>query len=315
VSASLLFALWASVAQAAVVDRVAAVVDNEVVTLSEVYQLGRAFIEERVRNADNAAEERRLAELEVLDSIIRRRLITQHLQQISMDVTDEHVEGAIDDVARRHGVERQALRAEVERSGVTWGAYREEIREALRDQSFGQMIRGRVVENEDQIRDAYRRMQDGADNPLVVDLGAIFLSNAAFKTPAAAQEKANEIRALLDAGQSFAALSAKFDQGPYGAEGGTMGTYRQGDLVDELEGPVFAMKVGEVTEPIATDQGVFLLELRKREKEPLRPYEEIRDEIAQRIYQGQIEQEKDTWYQQQRRKSAVEIRLEEPKAQ
>ncbi len=314
-SASLLFALWTSLAQAAVVDRVAAVVDNEVVTLSEVYQLGRTFIEERVRTAENSSVERRAAELEVLDSIIRRRLITQYLLQVSMDVTDEHVERAIDDVARRHGVERQALRAEVERSGVTWGAYREEIREALRDQSFGQLIRGRVVENEDQIRDAYRRMQDGADNPMVVDLGAIFLSNAAFKDAASALAKATEIRALLDGGESFAALSAKFDQGPYGANGGAMGTYREGELVDELDKPVFAMNIGEITQPIATDQGVFLLELRKRDKEPLRPYEEVREDIAQRIYQGQIEQEKDTWYQQQRRKSAVEIRLEEPQAQ
>jgi peptidyl-prolyl cis-trans isomerase SurA len=315
VTGFLLLGLVASVARAEIVDRVAAVVDEQVVTLSEVYQLGRAFIDERTRAVDAGPTERRAAELEVLDSIIRRRLVSQYLEELQMDVTDDDIERAIDEVSRRHGVERDALRAEVERSGVTWGAYRDEIREALRDQAFGQMIRGRVVENEDQIRDAYRRMQDGAELPMVVDLGAIFLPHAAFESRAASLAQATAIRARFVAGEPFAALSAEFDQGPYGANGGAMGTYRDGELVGELNGPAFSVAVGTVSDPLTTDQGVFLLEIRKRDKEPLRPYEEVRDEIAARIYQGQIDREKDAWYQQQRRKAAVEVRLEEPKAQ
>jgi len=292
---------------------VAAVVDDEVVSLSEVYQLGRTFIEERTRAESGTASARRAAELEVLDSIIRRRLITQYLQSLQVDVTDTDVERAIDDVARRHGVERDALRTEVERSGVTWGGYRDEIREALRDQAFGQVIRGRVVENEDQIRDAYRRMQTEAELPLVVDLGAIFLSYGVTDETSAVLAQAAAIRQRVADGESFADLSAAFDQGPYGANGGTMGVYRQGELVELLDGPAFSTAVGEVSAPIPTDQGVFLLEVRKREQDALRPYEEVREEIAARIYQGQIEREKDAWYQQQRRQTAVEIRLEEPK--
>ena len=307
---SLLLALMGTVT-AAVVDRVAAVVDDEVITLSEVYELGRTFIDERTSQGEGTAAQRRAAELEVLDSIIRRRMITQYLQQIEMDVNDEHIERAIDDVARRHGVERTDLRAEVERSGVTWGTYREEIRASLREQSFGQMIRSRVVENEDQIRDAYGRMQAGADLPLVVELGAIYLAYAAVEAKEAALQKAEMIRGRVTSGESFGALSAEFDNGPYGAKDGDMGSYSEGELVDVLNGPAFSVEVGAVSAPITTEQGVFLLEIRSREKQPLRPYEEVRDEIAARIYEGQIEREKDTWYQQRRRTASVEIHLEE----
>jgi hypothetical protein len=93
------------------------------------------------------------------------------------------------------------------------------------------------------------------------------------------------------------------------------GRIRSSGRVGELDGPAFSVAVGTVSDPLTTDQGVFLLEIRKRDKEPLRPYEDVRDEIAGRIYQGQIDREKDAWYQQQRRKAAVEVRLEEPKAQ
>jgi parvulin-like peptidyl-prolyl isomerase len=77
-----------------------------------------------------------------------------------------------------------------------------------------------------------------------------------------------------------------------------------------LNGPAFATAEGALSEPIATGQGVFLLEVRKREKVPLRSYEETRDELAVQVNQGRIEREKDVWYQQARREAAVEIKLE-----
>jgi parvulin-like peptidyl-prolyl isomerase len=89
-----------------------------------------------------------------------------------------------------------------------------------------------------------------------------------------------------------------------------MGTYKQGELLEILDTPAFATEVGQVTEPIVTGQGVFLLEVRSRKAAPLRKYEEVRNEIAARIYEGQIVREKDAWYQQARRAAAVEIKLE-----
>ena len=67
--------------------------------------------------------------------------------------------------------------------------------------------------------------------------------------------------------------------------------------------------------PVVTAQGIFLLEVRKREQVPVRPYEEVRDQIASKVFEGRIEREKDAWYQQARREAAVVIKLEEPKTQ
>ncbi len=303
-----------SPARAAVVDRIAAVVNDEVVTLSEVYDLGREFIAQRTKATPGDAKVRRAAELEVLDSIVRRRLVAQEMKRLQLEVTPVEVDRAIDDVARRHGLDRTKLQAEVERSGVTWGKYREEIQDALRDQKFTQaIIRPRIAENEDAIRDAFRRMSEGADAPQVVELGAIFLgfppgANAAAKKAVVAKAKA--ARARVVKGESFKVVSAAVDQGPYGANGGSMGTYKQGELVDILDKPAFAVPIGQVSEPILTEQGVFLLQVRSRKKAQLRKYEDVRDEIAAKVYQGHIAREKDTWYQQARRAAAVEIKLE-----
>jgi parvulin-like peptidyl-prolyl isomerase len=94
-----------------------------------------------------------------------------------------------------------------------------------------------------------------------------------------------------------------------------MGAFVDGELVDELNAPAFAAAEGDMTDPIVTAQGVFLLEVRKREKVPVRPYEEVRDEIAAKVFEGRIVREKDAWYQQARREAAVVIKIEAPDAQ
>ncbi len=304
-------------ASAAPVDRIAAVVNDEVVTLSEVYELGREFIETRSQGADLA--ERRSAELEVLDSLIRRRLVEQAVEELQIDATNEDVDRAIGDIARRNGVDTESLRKEIERSGVSWQGYRDEIQEVIREQKFTQMlIRPRIVENEDEIRSAYQQMLAGSDQPVRAELGAIFIAypadaTAAAKAAVVARSKAARSRILK--GESFASVSADVDEGPYGANGGVLGTFVEGELVADLNGPAFAVEAGETTEPVSTAQGVFLLHVFKREKVPVRAYEEVRDEIAAKVFEGRIEREKDAWYQQARREAAVVIKLETTDAQ
>ena len=69
----------------------------------------------------------RAAELEVLNTLIQRTLVAQELQSLGMDVTEEEVEGAMNDIAESNGIARSELRSEVESSGLEWDAYIGEI--------------------------------------------------------------------------------------------------------------------------------------------------------------------------------------------
>ena len=85
-------------AAAATIDRVAAVVDNDVLTLSEVYELGGDYIEQASASSGGDPKVRRELELEVLDTLILRRLISQEMVRLGMDVTEEELERSIDDI-------------------------------------------------------------------------------------------------------------------------------------------------------------------------------------------------------------------------
>ena len=299
----------AAPARAAVVDRVAAVVNDDIITLSEVYELGSTYIEEKAGQG-----QRRAAELEVLDTLIQRRLISQEIERLGIDVTDVDVDRAIDDIARRNNLDRDSLRTEVEKSGMSWTQYRAELRESLRQQQFTSYItQTRISVNEDELKDAWRRSV--AEQPQVqeVALGAFVLLFPAGIDPAGHQAIIDQAQADADrvrAGEDFATVAAQVDQGSFGAQGGHMGTYKQGELVGALDAPAFSTPVGEPSAPVVTDRGVFVLFPFTRRDIPPPGFDEMRPELEQKVYADRIDDEVEQWTQQARHQAAISVKLE-----
>jgi len=295
---------------AEVTDRIAAVVNDEVITLSDVYDLGGDFIEEQV---SVQPQTRREIELEVLDALILRSLIGQEIERLGLTVTEVELDRTIDDIAGRNGLERDSLRAEVERGGMPWENYLEELRENLRQMKFSQaVIRPRIAVNEDELKDAYLRMTHSMDLPKQAELGAIFLAldpAGDEQAQLALMESAQAARQRVMDGEDFGAVSAELDQGPYGVRNGVMGVHSQGELVAALDGPAFSTPVGEISEPIVTAQGIFLLYIFDRRSADIAPFDEVRDQLLDQVYADRIEDETDLWFEQARRRAALSIKL------
>ena len=326
--------LLAATASAAILDRVAAVINGDVVTLSEVYELGNDFIESRA----SSPAARRDAELEVLESLILSRLISQEIERLSLDVSEVELDRTIDDIAGRNGLTREQLKREVERSGLPWSEYRAELKDDLRQIRFNQaIIQPRITVNDDELKDAYRRLLASVERPEIVELGAIFMAPPPSPPPGfdvnslppedretareqlalleqdhkAFQAKVAELQGRLAAGEDFATLAAAYDQGPDGEQGGRMGVYRQGELLAALNEPAFRLAVGASSGPVQTDQGVFILHVFDRYPEEPPPFEDVREQLMEQVYSDRIDEETDLWFQQTRRRSSVLIKLED----
>ncbi|MFZ5477791.1 MAG: peptidylprolyl isomerase [Myxococcota bacterium] len=299
-------------ASGVVIDRVAAVVNDEVVTLGEVYDFGGAYVAEEVARAGEGV--RGQAEREVLERLVERRLVAQEMQKLKLELTDQDLERSIDDIARRNGMDRDGLRVEVERSGMGWDQYRAELRENLRDMKFAQAIlRPRITITDDELRDAYLRAT--ADSPTVSHVLAIFLAypkGADEAAKAAVRETATRIRGEAVAGADFAALARAHDQGPFGAQNGEMGTFGKGELVGDLDAAVQNTAVGDVSAPVEVGQGVFLLKVVERSSRG-GDFEAMREELADQVFATRLEDEKERWFQQARRQAAVKVLLPETK--
>jgi peptidyl-prolyl cis-trans isomerase SurA len=296
------------------VDRVAAVVEGEVITLTEVYDLGADYIEGRAAALES---ERRVAELEVLDELVERALVDQEVERLGLGVTQEELDRAIDDVARQNGIDRKRLQGEVERSGMDWAIYRDELEQQLKFMKFHQtVILPRINVRDDELKAIYkRRFVDGASDGQR-QLQAIFLRWEADAPPEvriAAVQKAADLKGRLDAGEDWLTVAADAPESPYAALDTEFGNFLEGELLPELDAAAFSIEVGQVTDPVAASGGVFLIRVAAVLPPEIPPFEEVKDQLAFEIQEVKGEEELAMWATMARRRSSVEIRLASPR--
>ena len=293
-------------AQAAAYDRIAAVVNDEIITLSEVYDVGGEFINSSIEQQGGDPIARRAAELEVLDSLVLRKLIAQELTRLGYDVTEAEIDSAIDGQAQSNGMSRDQLRIEVERAGMGWSDYRAEARESLRQQKFtGYVIMPRIQVSDDELKDAYRRLIASTDLPEVTEVGAIFLP-----WPEGADDAIKAGVMAKATGEDFAAVAASVDEGPFGAAGGKMGAFRDGELTPALDAIVSKLEPRQVSDAVELPQGCFVLYVFDRHASDVQPFEAVRDQMYNQVSGARVQDEIQQWYEQQRRKAAISVKLE-----
>src|SRR5688572_15651029 len=105
--------------QRQLVDRVVAVVNDDVITLSDVHRAAQPFLEH------NQTEEKKQALYkDVLDQLIGEQLIAQQVTEAKLDVTEEEVDRAMKDIMRQHNIDEGQLRSAVESRGMSMGQYK-----------------------------------------------------------------------------------------------------------------------------------------------------------------------------------------------
>lgn len=326
--------LWVS--QAAVTDRIAAIVNDDVITLSEVYELGSEYISEAALTPDA----RREAEVSVLDSLILRSLVTQELMRLGFDVTEDELTGAIDEVAANNGLSLEQLRQEIENSGLTWPLYQAQLKESLRQMKFNQTIlQPRIQVEEDGLIDLYQRKIRAMDSVMEAEIGVILLKGPPGFRDAKAVAKDNKIsleeaQAMIDeakathlnsqsqkraaiqeqlaAGARFEDIAAAFDEGGFNKNEGRMGVFPEGQLRADLDGAAFSTPIQSLSEPVETDQGIFLIYVFDRRPQAAPSFEELRNSLLDEYYETRFERETEVWFTQAKRRAHIEVMLEAP---
>ncbi len=287
-------------------DRVVAVVNEDVVLLSELYTFD-TYIEEMAAAGPDPVAARAQAERDVVERILQQRLVQQEVERLQLEVTEQEIDRNIDDIAQRNGLDRDSLRVEVEKE-LTWAAYREELAKGLQEMKFAQsVLRPRINITEDELRDAFIRMTQGS--PQVAHVMAIFLS-----WPVGGDEAAKDVvraKAAVVAAEAvadFGAAATKYDEGPFGAQAGEMGKFKPGDLVGALDEAVATTATGAISAPVETPQGVFLLKVADRSAGEA-DFESLRPKLEEAVFGSRMEDEELRWFEQARRAAAIRILL------
>lgn len=302
-------------ARAELVDRVAAVVNNDVITLSEVEaraapELAKATVSDPKERAKVRLEIIRQA----LEVLIGERLLEGQLKEMNLSATDAQVDQAIEEVKRQNNIQGDALEVELRNQGYTLATYREFMRRHLSKMALiDRQIRTKVKISEEDLKAEYTRWSKlEASDPEIHARHIVVLVDAG--APAAAVEKARQ-KALALAqearkpGVDFADLARKKSEGPSAPEGGDLYWFKRGMMLPEFDKVAFNLEVGGISDPVRTKFGWHVVKVEERRFQASKPFEEMKGELRERIFRSQMEKYTEQYVQELRAAASIEVKI------
>ncbi|MGW8287121.1 MAG: SurA N-terminal domain-containing protein [Desulfobulbales bacterium] len=305
------------------IDRVVAVVNDDVITLSELNKTGKEFFARVKEKAPEAEMDKAMAKArdDVLSSMIDKTIVRQQAEKLSITVAEEEVDAAIDQILARNNATIEDFRRELAAMNLQEQEYRDNIRDQiLQSKLINYEVRSRIVVIEDEIKEYYQKeytQEKGESGYHILQIGftwrnSVSLEKAGFDTKEEAREKAEEVRTRVLDGESFKGLAQSYSNLPSAADGGDIGIFKKDELADYMKDVILAMKPGDIS-PIVETGNTFqffkLLSVREGDIVVKAPYESVREEIRDILYRAKMEDQYKKWVKSLRDEAYVKILL------
>jgi parvulin-like peptidyl-prolyl isomerase len=302
-------------ALARTVERIAAVVGEEIILESEINERARPHLQEIAAVPDPAQRAQRAAAVrrEVLERIVEEHLLLQQADELKLSVTSEEIDRSIEQIKKDYGLTDAQLADELRKQGMNMASYRQNTRkEILRYRVLNIAVGSKVQVSDNDVQSYYERNMKSGSN-LQVKVSHIFVAipeNADAAKVLERERYAKKILARAQAGEDFGALAKELSEDPATrAEGGDLGYFgKEMGLPKPVEELVFSMKVGDVGGPVRGNQGFHVIKLVDRRAKDIKPLGEVKEELRGRLRQKEMERQTKAYLTELRRKTLVDIR-------
>jgi peptidyl-prolyl cis-trans isomerase SurA len=296
-----------------VVDRVVAVVNEEVVLMSELQEALVLHLRE-IREAMPPTEQDRDRLLQkVLARMVDHRLQIQEARRDKVEVSDDELGTVMDDFVKRNGGDRPRIEEQLRAQGLSWELVRRDMRESLLAQKVRARRIGRrstVTEAEVDSYLAENRVKFETD--LKYHPRHIAVLAQPPSSPSAwerAKAEIDGIVARLREGADFAELARRSSQDGSASAGGDLGWLARGELAPMFEDPILRLGKSEVTEPIKSDNGYHLFRLEDREVLTTEMLGQLRQQARDILLQKKAQERLEEWLQGLRQRALIAERL------
>ena len=245
-------------------DGVAAVVNDGIVLRSTVEQQVQ-LISQRIEAQGQQLPPAQILRQQVLERQVLEVLQLQRADRLGIQVSDEMLNQALTDVAARNGIRFSDLPEALERQGVDYRAYRDDVREQMTLQMLRQRdVLARIYVSPREVEQcvARRKNSPGADNEY--DLAHILIAVPASATAEQVAERESRAQGVYQRarqGEDFAQLAITYSDSGTALEGGAIG-WRTGSQLPSFVAEIIPkMSPGDVTEPIRTPSGLHIFKV------------------------------------------------------
>lgn len=240
--------------------RIAAVVNNVMITKGDLdARIKLTVISSGMEASEEAMKEMRT---QVLDLMIEEQLKIQEAEKFDVTVSDDMVSASLTQIEQNNNMPEGELKRIFEQNDIPDDVMYNQIKASLVWRDFIRAKYSQIVQvGEDEIDRALKEIEDltGFEKDQVAE---IFLSVDDAKDDQKVYQEAKKFKEALKTGARFSMIAQQFSTAPSAARGGDIGWIKRGSLQKPLSDALAAMKPGDVSDPIKTSEGYYLLMLR-----------------------------------------------------
>lgn len=282
----------AALARRKVVERIIARVNSEIITQRQ-FERERDKLRQQLAQQFSGDElESKLREFskDLLRDLIDQALMVQKAKDLDVNIETDLVK-RLDEIRGSFNLDSlEALQTEVEKQGLLWEDFKENIRRnLLMREVIGREVGRTIVVSREEARQFFEGQKDQFASPGGVRLAQILISSGDLP-PEVVQKKAQEALAELKAGQRWADVAKKYSEDKSTAnEGGDIGVFKDGTLAPAIAEHIAKLEVNEFTEPIAVKSGLLILKLLERRSKGVPPFEEVEQQVMGYVYNQRMQ--------------------------
>jgi peptidyl-prolyl cis-trans isomerase SurA len=245
-------------------DRVVAIVNDEVITQNELDRETR-MATEQLRKQGTPLPARDILQKQLLERMITKRNLLQIAKQSGLRVGDPEVDSAVDRIAQENKMTPTALRETIERDGVSFDRFREDVRgEILMARLREREVDSRIMVSDSEIQSFLRTQESQGEKSEEYNLSHILVTVPEQATPdEVKQRKARAETALaqIKQGIDFRQVAASFSDAPDAFQGGSLGWRPAARLPNIFLETVKSMKIGQTSDLLRSANGFHIVRL------------------------------------------------------
>jgi peptidyl-prolyl cis-trans isomerase SurA len=312
--ASLAYSMQASAAEAAVVDRIVAVVNEDVITLYDIETLVRPLVQNiKAQRLPPEREQQTLAQLrsEMLNNLIDTKLTEQEVKRYNITIAEEEIDNYIRQVKQRRATTDEQLQAILAEQGMSLEDYRREVKLQLqRTRLVNREVRSKVVITEAEIKSYYEKNKAKYASGTQYHLWNLFVrlpAQASEGNRAAAQNLLEEALAELARGRPFPEIVRQTVERPSNLQGSDLGLFRIEELTPRLRDAVRELKAGQHSAVVETDFGYQIVYVQEIKQTASRPLAQVEAEIQDILFRERVDDRFTSWLADLRKRSHIRV--------
>ena len=297
-----------------VVDRIVAIVNQEIITLSEV-EMWIDPLQREIQTGDRLEKRERIQELRLkaLEKLIEEKLIDQATKKAGIKVTSKEVEATLDDIKQRNAATQEDLEKALAKEGLTLEAFKKQLEKKIQGAKLVNIaMKVETKAGEKELKEFYQKNIDryrSEESYRPAHILLVIPKEAKSEEIQEIRKRCQDILDKIKKGEDFGELAILYSEDISAKDRGDLGFFKKGELLPAIEKEALRLQVGGVSGMIRTDTGFHIIKLLDRRGGTSIPFEEIKEKVQGDYYEMERQKAYKQFLSTLKEKAIIEIKL------